>query len=267
MDVMQIQNSVHWRRFSTGQAFAGTGVIILCAFAIRYLIHPWIEPYAVFHAFTLGCLLIGFLFGHWFALLGMVLSVFLAEYFFVAPYGTFDGFQHKDFILSFNFGVITGAAIFFIEKLQRSLYAQGLVLKVMSSRHLLSLQRENDRAFYARKSNEAWAILEELLTDFDNIVLLRLGAHDYKLEPLFYRLATQVQLTDPPNSWERSVHPDDLHRLKSALNQAKDSAPFTLRLAQLSDDFVTLQVQVDHFEFMGKQLSVLRRLPSAAPAR
>ena len=238
----------------------------MTAFVFRYLIHPWIEPYAVFHAFTLGCLLIGFLFGHWFALLGMAMSVVLAEYFFVAPYGTFNDFQQKDFILSFNFGVITGAAIFFIEKLQRSLYAQGLVLKVMNSRHLLSLQRENDRAFYARKSNEAWAILEELLTDFEDILLLRFGAHDYKLEPLFYRVATQSQLTDASDTWQRSVHPDDLPRLKDALNQSTIAAPFDLRLAQRSGDYQHLRVQVDQFEFMGKRLSVLRRAAAATPA-
>ena len=259
---MEIKNSRNWVKFSQEQAFWGTCSITLLAFAVRYLLHPYIEPYAVFHFFIVGCLLIQYLYGYKFSAFAICFSIGLGNYFFVAPYGTFDQVSHKDLIVSLNFAVVTGVAVAFMESLRRSVYARELMLKVMASRHKISLHRENDRIYYAKKTSEAWAILEELLTDFDRIILIKFGESDYKLEPLLYKLATCFQIQNSTENWPQAFAPEDMPVLKGHL-EGDESLPqaqvtFSVGFCQAPNQFERHDVCVERFSFMGKSLSVLK---------
>lgn len=259
---MEIKNSKNWVKFSREQALLGSVLVLALAFAVRYVLHPYIEPFAVFHFFIVACLSIQYFYGYQFAIFGILISVLLGEYFFVKPYGTFDALSSKDLIISLNFATVTLIAVAFMESLRRSVYARGLMLKVMASRHKISLQRENDRIFYAKKTNEAWSILEELLTDFEQIILLKFGDADYKIEPLFYKLARNVQITDDALAWQQGIHPDDVHRLMQLLQadgpRTNGGQPFGLRFAVADGEWVESSVEADRFSFMGKQLVILR---------
>lgn len=259
---MEIKNSKNWVKFSQEQAFLGTCFITLVAFVIRYVLHPYIEPYAVFHFFIVGCLLIQYLYGYKFSVFSILISVGLGNYFFVPPYGTFDEISHKDLIVSLNFAVVTGVAVAFMESLRRSVYARELLLKVMESRHKISLHRENDRIFYAKKTSEAWAILEELLTDFDKIILIKFGDADYKLEPLFYKLAQSVELHEPVENWQSGVALEDVSVLSGHLEgldaNAKNTVFFSVGFCKTPHVFERYPVVVERFTFMGKSLSVLK---------
>ena len=259
---MEIKNSRNWVRFTQEQAFAGTCSITLLAFAVRYLLHPYIEPYAVFHFFIVACLLVQYLYGYKFSAFAILVSIGLGNYFFVAPYGTFDQVSHKDLIVSLNFTVVTGVAVAFMESLRRSVYARELMLKVMASRHKISLHRENDRIYYAKKTNEAWAILEELLTDFDKIILIKFGESDYKLEPLMYKIATCFQIQNSAEQWPEAFAPEDLPVLTAYLNGDDNQRPaqdsFSVGFCQGPNQFVRHRVCVDRFSFMGKSLSLLK---------
>lgn len=259
---MEIKNSKNWVRFSQEQAFWGMCLITLTAFTVRYLLHPYIEPYAVFHFFIVGCLLIQYLFGYKFSVLAIFISIGLGNYFFVAPYASFDAVSSKDLITALNFGVVTLVAVAFMESLRRSVYARELLLKVMESRHKISLHRENDRIYYAKKTSEAWAILEELLTDFDKIILIKFGSADYKLEPLFYKLAQSFQLQDPVETWPSVLVPEDVPVLNAHLEgtDANKNTPasFSLGFCKKPNVFERHSVVVDRFTFMGQSLAVLK---------
>lgn len=259
---MEIKNSKNWVRFSQEQALGGTCLIVLLAFAIRYLLHPYIEPYAVFHFFIVGCLLIQYLFGYKFSVFAILVSVVLGNYFFVAPYGSFDEISHKDLITALNFVVVTSVAVAFMESLRRSVYARELLLKVMESRHKISLHRENDRIYYAKKTSEAWAILEELLTDFDKIILIKFGDADYKLEPLFYKLAQNFQIHDAVENWQSVLVSEDRDVLNEHLESlnATITNPVVFSLGFFNSQNVRERyaVVVDRFTFMGKSLAVLK---------
>ena len=259
---MEIKNSRNWVKFSQEQAFLGTCSLTLLAFAVRYLLHPYIEPFAVFHFFIVGCLLIQYLYGYKFSAFAICFSIGLGNYFFVAPYGTFDQVSHKDLIVSLNFAVVTGVAVAFMESLRRSVYARELMLKVMASRHKISLHRENDRIYYAKKTNEAWAILEELLTDFDRIILIKFGESDYKLEPLLYKLATCFQIQNSTEKWPQAFAPEDMPVLTAHLDgdasPTQDQVTFSVGFCQAPNLFERHDVCVERFSFMGKSLSVLK---------
>ena len=244
------------------QASVGTVLIILVSFMLRYLLQPWLEPFAVFHFFIVACLSVQYFFGIQFALVSVALSVLLGEYFFVKPYGMFGEFSSKDFILTLNFLLVTLTAIAFMEPLRRTLYARDLLLKVVYSRHKISLFRENDRIFYAQKTNQVWSILQELLDDFDQILLIKLGDNEFKLEPLFFKITQNNILQSDSFQWKNFVHQDDWPVLEQIFDR---SAPkmgakktFDLRFWQTDGSLFPCRLCVNHFHFMGKNLSILK---------
>lgn len=255
---MHFKNSVRWQRYTLGQAWIGTVLIVVAALLARLALDPILKPYAVFHLFIVACFLVQFLFGFRFALVAMLLSMVLGEYYLVAPHGLFDQVSVQDIILDINFLLVTGAGTAIMERLQRATYAQKLMIKVMESRHKISLVRDNDRLFYARRSNETWAILEELIVDADRNLFYRYGGDDYKISPLFYRLATRLALTQAAAEWDSAVHPEDVAAIRERLGNDRELGPFDIRLLQADGQAVPARVVIDHFRFMGKHLSVLK---------
>lgn len=254
---MKIKNALLWQDYSPAQALIGTGGIMLIAFGLRYLIHPIIAPYGVFHFFIVGCLSVQYLFGYKFSIPSMLASTILGEYYFVEPYGIFDGLAHVDLVIAFNFLLVTTVAVAFMEKLRRAAYAQELLLKVMKSRHKVSLQRENDRLFYARQSNEVWALLEELILGHDKILIYQYGG-EYRIGLVFYKRATQFSLDKQPDEWVEAIRNEDVTVLKARLANDHENGDFKIHLIQHDGREQEVCVTVDHFRFMGKKLSLVR---------
>lgn len=125
-------------------------LILLAAFIVRYDVHEWIEPYAPFHFFMVACLIIAFRYGYKSALICLMISVFVGNYFFVQPYETFGPATISDFIQTFNFLAVTAVAIGMVEKLQRTIYAQKLLIQVMRDRQRSMLFRQNEQLHKVR---------------------------------------------------------------------------------------------------------------------
>lgn len=255
---MKIKNAFLWQEYTAAQAWLASGAIVLIAFVLRFMLQPIVAPYGVFHMFTVACLMVQYLFGHKFSVPAIAVATLLGEYFFVEPYGTWDGIQRKDLVIAIQFVMVSGMAVYFMEKLSREAYAKALMLKVMASRHKTSLLRENDRIYYAKKSSDIWAILEELVLDYDITLFFVYGASDFKLRPLFYRLATRVKLSDPSDQWTQGIHPEDLPRFQAFICDENKDKAFEVRLLREDGSAHPVSVVVDHFRFMGKQLSVVR---------
>jgi len=127
-------------------------VILLVAFVVRYALHDLIEPYAVFHFFIIACLLVAVRYGYRAAFVCLLVSVFVGNFFFVKPYNTFGQITTSDLIPALNFFFVTGIAVVVIEKLQRTIYAQKLLIKIMSDRKRSMLFRQNDLVQKLRSS-------------------------------------------------------------------------------------------------------------------
>lgn len=258
---MRIQNSKSWVKYSFGDAVLGSFALLLSAFFIRFVLQALIEPYAPFHFFIVACLFIAYLYGYQMALVATLISAFLGSFFFVKPYFTLGPAAVTDVIQFVNFTSVTVISILIIEKLQRTVYARQMVLKIMESRHRISLYRENDRIYFSKKDNEAWAILEEMLTSFDDIVLLQFDGASVKLEPLFFALAKTGQTLLTADEWQALVHPDDLAMLFANLAQpvVNSGGVFTFNLRfSMQADATSHKVQLESFVFLGKPLKILR---------
>jgi len=118
--------------------------IVLVAFLIRYALQELIKPFAVFHFFMVACVIIVVRYGYKAAFASLIVSYALGSYFFVKPYGQFGEVMVADLIQAFNFFFVTAIAIVVIEKLQRTIYSQKLLLKVMTDRHRSMLYRKNE---------------------------------------------------------------------------------------------------------------------------
>jgi len=258
---MRIQNSKSWVKYSLGDAVLGSLTFLLGAFILRYLLQTVIEPYAPFHFFIVACLFIAYLYGYQLALLAVLISALLGSYFFVKPYFTLGPASVSDVIQFVNFTSVTVVAILIIEKLQRTIYGREVVLKIMDSRHKISLYRENDRIYFAKSNNEAWAVLDELLTDFDDIILLQYGGGDVKLEPLFISLTLSLKAVLTQQEWQAMIHPEDLSELMLKLSQPVTKSgqvdEFSLRFMP-HDTATSYKVALESFIFLGKPLKILR---------
>ena len=258
---MRIQNSKSWVKYSFGDAVLGSVVFLLGAFVVRYALQLWIEPYAPFHFFIVACLFIAYLYGYQLALFSTLVSALAGSFFFVKPYFTLGPAAVSDVIQFINFTSVTAISVLIIEKLQRTIYARQMVLKIMESRHKISLYRENDRIYFSKSNNEAWAVLDEILTDFDDIILLQYGTGGVKLEPLFMALTLSNQPILSSEEWQSLIHPDDVGLLLLKLSQpiAKSGQmhEFALRFTQ-HENAATYKVALESFVFLGKPLRILR---------
>lgn len=263
---MRIRNSKHWRRHSPAQAWLGTVLIVAGAFTIRYSLHRFVEPFAVFHFFTVGCLLIEFLFGYQFAVPSMLVSVALAEYFFIEPYGSFSDPTRKDYLISLNFIGITGLTVVFIEHLQRNKYARELLLKAMASRYQISLERENDRQFHVRQSEQAGSILESLLTHREQVLLMRFGAQEAQPGTGLYRLAPAERWADLHYQWQTLFHPEDLALLQRQLDTPEPGTTLRIRLPHADGQSTEHRVDVQRVDFRSQPLVILKLASQEAPA-
>ena len=149
---MYFKNSRLWVQHSSLIVFRDSILIALSAFLIRYTLHDVIQPYAVFHFFIVACVIVAIRYGYKAALLSLLASYLLGNYFFVKPYGQFGEITTSDLIQAFNFFLVTLVSIVVIEKLQRTIYSQKLLIKVMKDRKRSLLYRMNDLTVKARAS-------------------------------------------------------------------------------------------------------------------
>jgi len=149
---MFFKNSRLWVQHTPLVAIRDSILILLVTFIFRYSIHDWIEPYAVFHFFMVACVIIAIRYGYKLALLCLVISHFLGSYFFVKPYGSLGEVTTSDLIQAFNFFFVTVVAIGAIEKLQRIIYFQKLLIRVMQDRQRSMLFQQNILVHKLRKN-------------------------------------------------------------------------------------------------------------------
>jgi K+-sensing histidine kinase KdpD len=130
---MLIKNARAWAPQSLsayGYALAGVGI----AFFIRYQFHPILQSSFPIIFFIFNTILICFRFGMGPAIFTVLLSIPLAYYFFIPPYGSFDLETPMDAFTIFIYLLLFGIIIWLIEKLQRERFRAILIARVAQSR-------------------------------------------------------------------------------------------------------------------------------------
>lgn len=130
---MLIKNARAWAPQSlSSYGYALMGVVI--AFFLRHQFHPILQSSFPIIFFIFNTTLISFRFGLGPAIFTILLSIPLAYYFFIPPYGSFDLDTRMDGISIFLYISLFGLIIWLIEKLQRERYRAVLIARVCESR-------------------------------------------------------------------------------------------------------------------------------------
>jgi K+-sensing histidine kinase KdpD len=141
---MKFKNARLWVQHTPLVAARDGLVILLAAFLVRHGLHEVIEPHAVFHFFMVACIVVAIRYGYKMAFVCLIASYFLGNYFFVKPYGQFGDITTSDLIQAFNFFFVAAVSILVVEKLQRVIYSQKLLIKVMQDRQRSLLYQKNE---------------------------------------------------------------------------------------------------------------------------
>jgi K+-sensing histidine kinase KdpD len=141
---MYFKNSRLWVQHRPSVVVRDSILILLGTFVLRYAIHDLIEPYGAFHLFMVACIVVAIRYGYKAAIACQIASLFLANFFFVKPYGSWGPITDADFIKMFDFLLVTGVAVLLIERLQRTVYSQKLMILVMRDRKRSTLFRQNE---------------------------------------------------------------------------------------------------------------------------
>lgn len=141
---MYFKNSRLWVQHTPLVAARDSFLILMVAFLARYGLHDLIEPYAVFHFFMVACIVVAIRYGYKAAFLCLIAGYFLGKYFFMQPYGQYGEVTASDLIQAFHFFFVTTVSIVVIEKLQRTIYSQKLLIQVMQDQQRSLLYQKND---------------------------------------------------------------------------------------------------------------------------
>lgn len=152
---MRFKNSRLWCQHAPWVVARDSFLILLVAFLIRYGLHELIEPYGAFHFFMVGCVIVAVRYGYRAAFSCLVAGYLLGSYFFVHPYGQFGEIAVDDLIKAFDYFIVTSISILLIEKLQRTIYSQKLLIHVMRDSHRSLLYRQNELLHQLRQTDRS----------------------------------------------------------------------------------------------------------------
>lgn len=142
---IRLRNARAWAPRMPARWLVAT-VALIAALVVRLALHDVLGPRVPLVTFTLATIVVHFFFGLGPALLLALLSLPLADFFFVPPYLHFDVPDAEDFFLWGYYVVTTAALMVLIQYLRRAQYQSVLLAEIAESRQLMLLDSEADRA-------------------------------------------------------------------------------------------------------------------------
>src|SRR5450830_694138 len=165
MTIIKLRNAKRWKAVNFNPPLV-CGIGFLVAFALRYLLSPFVDESMSMLFFALNCILMSYLFGYVHSLTLLAISIPTALFFFRKPFLMMDGLGPKDVFLILVYGTIVMLASIIIEWLQRERYSAVLQQRVSETRYQMLIESDQARrAEYAehfaavskRQSEEAAA--------------------------------------------------------------------------------------------------------------
>lgn len=148
---MNIRNSKRWSKAGPESYLVGFGGLCM-AFVLRYMLHPVLDDHIPMLLFAVNCLVIAYFYGFWPSFWMLLLSMPIAFYFFVKPYGTFDQFLDKEDIFLFvGYSTLVGLTAIMLELLHRAQYKSALLVLVSETRYRLLVEADEDRRLLRQK--------------------------------------------------------------------------------------------------------------------
>lgn len=141
---MEIRNAKRWGKAGFEPYVVGL-LGLLAATAIQFAFQPIFGDHLSMLFYAINCAAIAFRYGFWPSFATLLLSIPVAFFFFVKPYGAFDGIAENDVFKLVLYGTWIVSTAILIEWVRREQYRATLLTRVSDTRYRLLVEADEDR--------------------------------------------------------------------------------------------------------------------------
>lgn len=210
---MEIRNARRWAE-PGAKRYVGALMVVFAAFLLRSLMHPVLDHSMPGVFFVCAVIIVEFIWGLGPALMAMVISIPVFDFFFVPPFRDIAMLDRRDVMIVTGFLSITPLAVVLIERLRRAQYRAELIAEVAQTRYEMLLRAENERMVLSDSVQLGNALMTYLTKHLDTIFYLANPATHYEFVDEHFRRATGVTPEVVKRDGLRALlHPEDAARL------------------------------------------------------
>ncbi len=250
---MLLKNAKDWNNSSLLMRYSGALIVTALALAVRFVLHPYIEPYLPFQLFFLSTFIVSLMWGMGPGILSLLLGLLSGFYFFTRPYDSFATPSASDIWVMLTYGSTSIVMQGLTEYTRRLMYSSELLLKVADSNYRISLFSENEKIDISRKLRANQKSVDDLITNLDTCIFLLSANLSTQFMAQAHLHFDKSELISFRDNWTAIFLADDLDQIKKAQNSAQALSflpcPFEFRYA-----FETAQSPKRHGVF--KQINV-----------
>lgn len=169
---MDIRNARRWAE-PGAKRYAGALMVVFAAFLFRSLLHPVLDHSMPGIFFACAVIIVEFIWGLGPALMAMVISIPIFDFFFVPPFRDIAMLDRRDVMIVTGFLTITPLAVVLIERLRRAQYRAELIAEVAQTRYEMLLRAENERMVLSDSVQLSNALMTYLTKHLDTIFIWR----------------------------------------------------------------------------------------------
>lgn len=247
---MDIKNARRWAE-PGAKRYVGALMVVLAAFLVRSLLHPVLDHAMPGIFFACAVIIVEFLWGLGPAVMAMIVSIPIFDFFFVPPFRDVTQLDRRDAMIVAGFLMVTPLAVVLIERLRRAQYRAELFAEVAQTRYEMLLRAENERMVLSDSVQLGNALMTYLTRHLDTIFYLANPATHYEFLDEHFRRATGVAADVARRDGLRALlHPDDAVRLAglfSADGERPQHGVHNLRIRTREGGYETFHCELQYF--------------------
>ena len=268
---MDIKNARRWAE-PGAKRYLGALLVVLAAFVFRSLLHPVLDHSMPGIFFTCAVIIVEFMWGLGPAIMAMVISIPIFDFFFVPPFRDIAQFDRRDVLIVTAFLTITPLAVVLIERLRRAQYRAELIAEVAQTRYEMLLRAENERMLLSDSVQLGNALMTYLTKHLDTIFYLANPTIHYTFIDEPFRRATGVAPDVVKRDGLRALlHPEDAQRLAGLFatdGERPQHGAHTLRVRTREGGYERFHCELQYFRAHVGTYAILRlhTEPAVRPA-
>ncbi|MDM8358337.1 DUF4118 domain-containing protein [Pandoraea communis] len=247
---MDIRNARRWAE-PGAKRYVGALMVVLAAFLVRSLLHPVLDHSMPGIFFVCAVIIVEFLWGLGPAIMAMVVSIPIFDFFFVPPFRDIGELDRRDVLIITGFLLIAPLAVVLIERLRRAQYRAELIAEVAQTRYEMLLRAENERMLLSDSVQLGNALMTYLTNHLDTIFYLANPATHYEFIDEHFRRATGVAPEVVKREGLRALlHPEDAARvagLFSADGERPQHGAHNLRIRTREGGYEMFHCELQYF--------------------
>ncbi|VVE52240.1 DUF4118 domain-containing protein [Pandoraea anhela] len=247
---MDIRNARRWAE-PGAKRYVGALMVVLAAFLIRSLLHPVLDHAMPGVFFVCAAIIVEFTWGLGPAIMAMVISIPIFDFFFVPPFRDIAELDRRDVMIVAGFMLITPLSVALIERLRRAQYRAELLAEVAQTRYEMLLRAENERMVLSDSVQLGNALMTYLTKHLDSIFYLANPATHYEFIDEHFRRETGVLPEVVKREGLRALlHPEDAQRMAGLFStDGEQPAPgaYNLRVRMRDGEYDVVHCELQHF--------------------